>query len=244
VEQMEKIDTAASPEIWFRSVCSQSGLGIDDEKIKLLARYGDLLLEWNKKINLISRKDEANIWTAHLLHAVSPLIFLNVSPNAMILDLGTGGGLPGIPLSILRPDLNITLLDSTKKKIDAVSDMVQRLGLANVHTMWGRAEEVALKSEYYHKMDLVIARAVAPLRDLVKWSLPFFGEGLENNSDTLPMPALVTLKGGDLENEVLEIQNHKRIKNIRIIDLILKNLELPELQDKKIVVVEVTKAQS
>jgi 16S rRNA (guanine527-N7)-methyltransferase len=244
VEQIGKDDPVKSPEVWFKNVCSQNGLAVDDEKIKLLARYGDLLVEWNKKINLISRKDEANIWKAHLFHAISLLIFLKLPANATILDLGTGGGLPGIPLKILQPDLNITLLDSTKKKIDAVTDMVQKLELTSVSTVWGRAEEIALKPEYNHKVAIVIARAVAPLKDLVKWSLPFLNERSGKLTHSLAAPALITLKGGDLQNEIVEIQNHKRIKNIRIIDLVFKDLILPELQDKKIVVVEFTKATS
>jgi 16S rRNA (guanine527-N7)-methyltransferase len=239
VEQIDRND----PTTWFKDVCAQNGMEIDNEKINLLARYADLLLEWNQKINLISRKDEANIWTAHLLHAVSPLFFLKLPINANVLDLGTGGGLPGIPLNILQPDLCITLLDSTKKKIDAVADMVQRLELANVRTVWGRAEEVVGREEYKQIVDIVIARAVAPLKDLVKWSLPFLNEGTGKASNSVTPPALITLKGGDLQNEVGEIRNHKRIKNIRIIDLVFKNLELPELQDKKIVVVEFTKAK-
>lgn len=243
MEQTEKSDFGASPEIWIKNVCAQNGLEIESEKIKLLSRYGMLLLEWNKKINLISRKDEANIWTAHLLHAVSPLIFLKLPVNVTVLDLGTGGGLPGIPIKILHPDMQITLLDSTKKKIEAVTDIAQKLELSNINAVWGRAEEISLKAEYRHTIDLVIARAVAPLKDLVKWSLPFFNDGTGKATNNVVTPALIALKGGNLKNEISEIQNHKRIKNIRIIDLVFKGLDLPELQDKKIVVIEFTKTK-
>jgi 16S rRNA (guanine527-N7)-methyltransferase len=244
VEQIEKSNAVESPEIWFKRVCAQNGLEVEGEKFKLLVRYGELLLEWNKKINLISRKDEENLWTAHLFHAISPLIFLKLPADATVLDLGTGGGLPGIPIKILQPELHITLLDSTKKKIDAVTDIIQKLKLENVQTVWGRAEELSLRTEYRHTVDLVIARAVAPLKDLVKWSLPFLREGPGKETGNVTTPALIALKGGDLQNEAGEIQNQKRIKNIRIIDLVFKNLDLPELQDKKIVVVEFTKAKS
>ncbi len=242
MEQTNKIGNRDALEIWFKSVCAQNGLAIDDEKLKLLSRYGELLLEWNKKINLISRKDEANIWTAHLLHSTSPLFFLKLPSDANVLDLGTGGGLPGIPIKILNPNFHLILLDSTKKKIDAVTDIVRRLGLTNVKTKWGRAEEIARDAKYKHKINIIIARAVAPLNDLVKWSLPFLDGRTEQATGNVTAPALITLKGGDLKNEVREIQNHKRIKNIRIIDIVLKNLILPELEDKKIIVVEFTKA--
>ena len=228
---------------WFKTACGLNGLEVNDEKLKLLARYADLLLEWNKKINLISRKDEANIWTAHLFHAVSPLLFLKLPADATVLDLGTGGGLPGIPIKILQPELCITLLDSTKKKIDAVTDMVQQMELANVRTVWRRAEELAQTEEYCHTVDIVIARAVAPIKDLVKWSLPFLSERNTKTTSNVATPVLIALKGGDLQNEIGEIQNHKRIKNIRIIDLAFKNLDVPELQDKKIIVVEFSKVK-
>jgi 16S rRNA (guanine527-N7)-methyltransferase len=244
VEQIEKSNSVEVPETWFKNVCAQNGFEIESEKLNTLSRYADLLLEWNQKINLISRKDEANIWKAHLLHAISPLMFLKLPVGINVLDLGTGGGLPGIPIKILQPEMCITLLDSTKKKIDAVADMVQKLELANVHAVWGRAEELVGMAEYKQSIDIVIARAVAPLSDLVKWSLPFLRQGTGNATSDVSTPALITLKGGDLQGEVGEIRDHKRIKNIRIIDLVFKNLDLPELQDKKIVVVEFTKAKS
>ncbi len=124
------------------------------------------MLEWNKKINIISRKDEENVWTYHILHSISPLFKIEIKQNSAIVDIGTGGGLPGIPIKILRPDISMLCIDSTGKKINAVSQMITDLKLNNIHALWGRAEEIGSQPEYAGKFDVVIARAVAPLKDL------------------------------------------------------------------------------
>ena len=100
----------------IQKVCRRNGLEIGDRPMELLSAYVSLLQEWNKKINLVSRRDEENIWYAHLLHSLSPLFFLTMPPGASILDLGSGGGLPGIPLAIVCPEINVLLLDSIGKK--------------------------------------------------------------------------------------------------------------------------------
>ncbi|HVN48564.1 MAG TPA: 16S rRNA (guanine(527)-N(7))-methyltransferase RsmG [Bacteroidota bacterium] len=240
MEQIE-LNNTDSHKARFQNTCLQNGLQISDVQVNQFVRYVEELKTWNQKINLISRKDEENIWNAHVLHSASLLFFLKFPAGASVLDLGTGSGLPGIPLKILMPDLKITLLDSTKKKIDAVADMVRKLELNNIHTVWGRAEDVNRKPEYSHKTDIIVARAVAPLSDLLKWSVPFLNSNSEKQTENLSAPALVTLKGGDLQDEVRAIQHHKRIKNIRIIDIVFKNINAPELQGKKIVVVDLKK---
>ena len=110
------------PMIWFRTVCRRNGLEPTDDQLAQLAEYARRLLEWNRKINLISRKDEENIWQSHLLHSISLLMRVDFPLGARILDLGTGGGLPGIPIRILRSDLSFVLLDATKKKVEAVAE--------------------------------------------------------------------------------------------------------------------------
>lgn len=100
----------------FRSICHANGLTLDDMTLQRLSAYVELLSSWNTKINLVSRLDAQNLWLTHLLHCVSVLFFVKIPAKAKVLDLGTGGGLPGVPLAILRPDLDITLLDSIRKK--------------------------------------------------------------------------------------------------------------------------------
>ncbi len=234
--------------IWLRTICAQNGLQLSDAQIGLLEHFGNLLLDWNKKINLISRRDEENFWTSHILHSLSLLFKIKIPTEVQILDLGTGGGLPGIPLSIARPDLRFTLLDSTQKKINVVKEIVQTLGLNSVKAVWGRAEELGSKREHAANYDLVVARAVAPLKDLVRWSYPFLKRAARTSPTTttasideqkeIRRPSLVTLKGGDLTEELSAIGKDPRIADVAVLSLALKGSAQLEEGDKKIVLVE------
>ena len=231
--------------IWFRTTCRQNGIDVSDHQLSELEKFASLLLEWNIKINLISRRDEANIWTYHILHSASILFKLDIRHGAVVLDLGTGGGLPGIPLKILRPDITITLLDSTQKKINVVREMVDTLGLKGVNVVWGRAEDLGKKTEYAHTFDVVIARAVASLKDLLDWSAPFLrrqerhDRGDEFNEGRAVIgPSLIALKGGNLDSELRQIERDRRVDNISIINLTLEGSSQLEGEDKKIVVVK------
>ncbi len=192
----------------FRRIVRTNGLAVSEEQFALLERYVGLLLDWNGKINLISRRDQENVWFAHMVHSASPWFFVDIAPGLRVLDLGTGGGLPGIPLAILRPDLKLTLLDSIRKKVEAVGQMASELGLANVDTVVGRAEDIGREARHRHLYDVVVARAVARLSDLTKWSRPFLKEGRGSRpSPSVSMqvrgartridgPCLLTLRGG------------------------------------------------
>lgn len=224
---ISKID----PKVWFWTVCRKNGLELTDTQLDLFGRFANLLLEWNRKVNLVSRKDEANVWQAHLLHSVSILMRGVIPAGQRVLDLGTGGGLPGIPIKICRPDLAFTLLDATKKKVDAVTDMIRALGLPSVQACWGRAEDMGKQAEHAHQYDLVIARAVAPLSDLVKWSQPFLRSPLDGTR-------LITLKGGDLVTEIRHAKNLSGVKNISAVELELTDSSEFLASDKKILVVD------
>lgn len=236
--------------IWFRTVCRQNDLDISDDQLELLEKFVRLLLEWNKKINLISRKDEENVWENHILHSAAILFKLSFSKNIKCLDIGTGGGLPGIPLKILAPETSITLLDSTQKKIHAVQEMITALSLKDIHAVWGRAEELGKKPEHSNQYDVVVARSVAELNDLVKWSKFFLGKAftaktpryeeknLGSSRIKIEPPVLVALKGGDLESEIQAAQRSHKSLSIRTINLTLQGSSQFEKGEKKIVVVE------
>lgn len=231
-------------DISFRTICRQNGLEVKDHQLASLQLFAERLLAWNSKINLISRKDEQNLWPAHILHSASILFKVKIPPASRILDLGTGGGLPGIPLKILLPTISLTLLDSTQKKINVVNDLIKTLGLTSAHGVWGRAEELGATKEFHQKFDVVVARAVASLKDLIKWSHPFLIPGrTEKNpaptSDPLTAtpPSLIALKGGNLENELRGLENDSKIRSIRVADLTLKGSDQFEGGDKKIVLI-------
>jgi 16S rRNA (guanine527-N7)-methyltransferase len=228
---------------------------LSDEQLEQLERYAVGLLEWNKKINLISRRDEENFWTRHILHCVSLTLKAEIPTGVMVLDLGTGGGLPGIVLKIVRPDLLFTLVDSTQKKINVVKDLVGSLGLVGIDAIWGRAEDLGKQREYAKRYDVVVVRAVAPLKDLVRWSYPLVkkssaarganaGAAPEPSRKQINTPSLVAFKGGDLESEIWQIRTEPNIGPISTIDLTLKGSTQLDDGDKKIVVVEYVRSKS
>jgi len=232
--------------VWFRELCVKNGLTPTIEQLEQLNYYVVLLLEWNKKINIISRKDEENVWTYHILHSISPLFKLEIKQNSTIVDIGTGGGLPGIPIKILRPDISMLCIDSTGKKINAVSQMINDIQLNKIQALWGRAEEIGLQPEYTRKFDSVIARAVAPLRDLLSWSKVFL-KSIDKNKrvkinhmrDRIDpdFPALIALKGGDLSEEIETAKRENPQINIQSIDITFTGSEQLIASDKKILVV-------
>ena len=233
----------------MRTTCSQNGLQLDDKQLALLERYSLELLEWNKSINLVSRRDEENFWRVHVLHSLSVLFKLEIPPRSIVLDLGTGGGLPGLPIKIARPDLVITLLDSTQKKTKVVDDIVRALGLAGARVVWARAEEAGRQKDYAHRFDVVFARAVASLKDLVRWSAPLLkhaivrGVSVEESrpADAKRMivgPSLIAFKGGDIESEIRQVRNDPRVKAVSTMDLSIAGSNPRETGEKKLVVVE------
>lgn len=228
----------------FQRICSRNGLTFSNSQLALLTRFVDGLLEWNSKINLVSRRDQENIWFSHVLHSLALLFYVEFPPGLRVLDLGTGGGFPGIPLAIARPDIELVLLDSIKKKTLAVQNLVERLGLTAVSVWTGRAEQVHLNQPVAETFDLVVARAVASLRDLVHWSRPYLRvsrtvpwEATVGNMVRLTSPGLVALKGGDLDKEIAETKIKESVRFIRVIPMSFEgSLELG-LEDKKAVIV-------
>jgi 16S rRNA (guanine527-N7)-methyltransferase len=182
------------------------------EQLKQFKQLDVLYRDWNEKINLISRKDIGSLYEKHILHSLGIAAVFEFKAGTKILDIGTGGGFPGIPLAIFFPDVQFHLVDSIGKKIKAVQAISQDLGLMNVTSEQVRAEDLK-KSRPDHaaghlKYDFIVSRAVAPLKDLWKWSLPLLrykGQGTSNQQQaTSNESGLICLKGGDLSVELKE----------------------------------------
>jgi 16S rRNA (guanine527-N7)-methyltransferase len=149
---------------------------------------------WNAQINVISRKDIDSLYIKHVLHSLSIATTFSFSDGQKVLDIGTGGGFPGIPLAIFFPETDFLLADSIKKKLTVVEELVKTLQLKNVKTHWGRVEDIKEKNNF----NFAVSRAVAPLGDLWRWSKPLIKKGADGEFDN----GLICLKGGDLHQEI------------------------------------------
>ena len=154
---------------------------------------------WNTHINVISRKDTHNFYERHVLHSLAIAKVIGFIDNAKILDIGTGGGFPGIPLAILFPDSQFTLVDSIGKKIKVVNEVSTALGLTNVQAYHARAEDIK------DKFDFVVSRAVTAMPQFLKWTK---GKFLKENKHEIPN-GILYLKGGDLKDELKGIYGVK-----------------------------------
>jgi len=165
-----------------------------DHQIAQYRMLQSLYTEWNGKINVISRKDIDFLYERHVLHSLSIAAKFPFSEGLDILDIGTGGGFPGIPLAIFLPEVNFYLSDSIAKKIKVVTEVATALGLKNIEAHHGRAESIVGR-----KFDFAVSRAVAPLSDLWKWAKPLLRNErkLEDFKN-----GLICLKGGDLTEEI------------------------------------------
>jgi len=168
------------------------------------AALGVLYPEWNAKINVISRKDIDNLYEHHILHSLAIAKILQFQPQTTILDLGTGGGFPGIPLAIMFPDCQFTLIDSIGKKIRVATEIANAIGLQNVELKQCRAEEEKGKYEF------VVSRAVMPLSDLVR----LVKKNVSPNQHNALPNGLICLKGGELQHEILPFRKIASLYNV------------------------------
>lgn len=163
------------------------------KQLQQFADLFDLYKEWNSKINVISRKDIDNFYLKHVLHSLAIAAVIEFEPGTRIIDIGTGGGFPGVPLAIFFPEVQLYLVDSIAKKLKVVDEVSRAIGLINVTTQHIRAEEIKNR-----QFDFAVSRAVAPIKDLWKWGFPLIKKG---NKQELPN-GLICLKGGDLVQEI------------------------------------------
>ena len=185
---------------------------LSTKQLEQLEQLLPLYTEWNEKINVISRKDIDNFYERHVLHSLAISKYVTFLKDEKVLDIGTGGGFPGIPLAILFPETKFILIDSIAKKITVANEVILALKLENVTTKVARAESIK------EDVDYVVTRAVAKMDDLLFWS--------KNKHPK----KIIALKGGDLKEELEHIK-----KNIRIIDL--KDIFEEEFFDTKKIVV-------
>ena len=207
----------------LRQQLTAFGIEATDRQIEQFNTYFELLIETNKSLNLTAITDPHEVAVKHMVDSLSCLDEHVFKEGATVLDLGTGAGFPGIPLAIMRPDLRITLFDSLQKRLRFLVGVISQLGLTNVVTLHGRAEETAKLSDYREQFDIITSRAVARLAVLAEWSLPFGRIG----------GYLVALKGAAYEEELQEAKKALDILGKATVQV--KPVTLPTLDDKRAV---------
>jgi len=195
-----------------------------DEQKTLLEKITAFMLDYNTKVNLTAIKEPVQIWEKHYIDSAFPLQLVNVPRGTSVLDVGTGAGFPGVIWKLLRPDLEITLLDSLRKRVDYLGLLREELGL-NYKAIHGRSEEVALKSDYREQFDVVVSRAVAKLPALCEYCLPFVKVG----------GLMLAMKGAEAESA----ENALKVLGGEVVEV--KNYELPSGDKRNLIIIRKTK---
>lgn len=168
------------------------GIELNNEQKEQFIKYKDLLKEWNEKINITAITDDKEIDIKHFLDSLTPLNYF--IGKKKVIDVGTGGGFPGLPLKILNNDLEVTLLDSLNKRIIFLNEVIKTLGLNGILAIHGRAEELGRTQKYREQYDICVSRAVASLNTLSEYCLPFVKVG----------GYFISMKGSNIEDELKE----------------------------------------
>ncbi len=177
---------------------------LSPKQIEQVDMLYDLYIEWNQKVNVISRKDSDNLYLHHVLHSMAIAKVHSFEAGDVVMDIGCGGGFPGIPLAILFPDTKFVMVDSIGKKIGVVKDIASQLGLTNIEAHHSRAEQVSVVCDH------VVSRAVTSLSAFMPWAMPKLKAG----------GSILYLKGGDLDQEIKEgVKPYKNIATVELHDI-------------------------
>jgi len=172
---------------------------LTEDQLNQFQKLELLYKDWNSRINVISRKDIDELYLRHVLHSLAIAKFIQFNKSTHIIDVGTGGGFPGIPLAILFPDCKFHLVDSIEKKVRVVDAVSNELGLENVTTQCKRIEDIE------DKFDFILTRAIADMSTILKWTV----NNISPNSNNVVPNGIIALKGGDLDKELFKIENKK-----------------------------------
>ncbi|MCS7176068.1 MAG: 16S rRNA (guanine(527)-N(7))-methyltransferase RsmG [Candidatus Kapabacteria bacterium] len=212
--------------VQFWTICAANGITLEPEQLRALERYANELRYWNARVNLISRKDIEHLYEHHFLHSLAALKYVSLPERAWCVDVGTGAGLPGIPIAIARPDLHMLLVEAVAKKARLAALFARHTGLPHLQVKRVRIEELSDDPAYQHSFDAAFARAVAPLATLAKWTLPLLK----------PKGQLVAYKGGDISSEIETVRRSFPELSVTVHDIQLHGAPWFKEQQKRIVV--------
>lgn len=217
----------------INTIFRENGIILEDFQIDRMANFASLLVEKNEVVNLISRKDVNTVIENHIFISGFISHFIPEKCCKYFLDIGTGGGFPGLPLAIMRPSMKGVLVDSITKKIAAVNEFIKKLKLGNVTAENSRVEAPEFIQKYENQFDLVVSRATEPLSVLLRYSLPLVKE----------KAYLASMKGGDLTEEIknAEMKYRAYIKKLTVFELAYKPSNIRNDKEKKLVLLELNK---
>jgi len=174
----------------LKEISKEINIGLDEQKLEKFKKYMELLLEWNEKINLTAITEENEVILKHFVDSMTVLKYIDES--ASIVDVGTGAGFPGVPISIVNDNINVTLVDSLNKRINFLQEVISEINLSNIKAIHSRAEEFGQNKEHREKYDISVSRAVANLSVLVEYLLPLIKVGGK----------CICMKGSEVEEEI------------------------------------------
>lgn len=210
----------------LNEACQRMGLSFDESKYNKFIKYKDLVKEWNEKINLTAITDDEEIIKKHFIDSIKVYKCDYVKDAKSIIDVGTGGGFPGIPMRIVKEDSSIVLLDSLNKRINFLNEVIEQLNLPDIRTIHGRAEDFAQTPEYRQKFDLAVSRAVANLTVLLEFCLPYVKVG----------GCFVALKGPAIEEELKDAEVALKVLGGKVEEIIEVDIEGSDLKHNLLVV--------
>lgn len=202
-------------------------ININNEKIEKFETFSSLLIEWNEKMNLTAVTDPAEISVKHFLDSIAPLKVIDFKKDSKIIDVGTGAGFPGIPIKIIREDLDFTFLDSLNKRINFLKEVSEKISLEKAEFIHSRAEEAGKNKDFREKYDYAVSRAVANLKVLCEYCIPFVKVG----------GYFISFKQFDVDNEIEEAKAMIGTLGGKVVDI--KEIKIPQSDIKrKIIIIE------